>query len=314
MNNIEQEFFVIDAYAKLKSILKNYQKKDIRVAYSGGADSDTVMFILRKLGYNISGVFYDTGLEYAATWKHIEYMRTQGYIIDIQKAKMSIPTSNTKYGSPFISKRVSEYISRLQSHNFNFRVDGLLDFETLWKKYPNAKSALRWWTNSHKGRSNNIKWNSRLKEFLIENPPQFSISDKCCMGAKKKPAMYYTKTHNIKLMLLGIRRAEGGARLSYKSCYLPAKTYSYGMFFPLFWWKKAEKQAYDTYFKIKHSDCYEVYSLSRTGCAGCPFGRKFENELEIIKKYEPRLLKGINNIFADSYSLTRKYTTFKLNK
>ena len=51
--------------------------------------------------------------------------------------------------------------------------------------------------------------------------------------------------------------------------------------------------------------------MDRTGCAGCPFGRDFEKELEIIKKYEPQLYKAVTNIFGDSYEYTRKYRKFK---
>lgn len=64
------------------------------------------------------------------------------------------------------------------------------------------------------------------------------------------------------------------------------------------------------------SKCYTEYGLKRTGCAGCPFGRDFEYELEVIQKYEPKLYKAVNNIFGDSYEYTRKYREFvkKMNK
>lgn len=76
--------------------------------------------------------------------------------------------------------------------------------------------------------------------------------------------------------------------------------------------KQAIKDAYD----IEHSKCYTEYGLKRTGCAGCPFGRDFEYELEVIQKYEPKLYKAVNNIFGDSYEYTRKYREFvkKMNK
>ena len=51
--------------------------------------------------------------------------------------------------------------------------------------------------------------------------------------------------------------------------------------------------------------------MIRTGCAGCPFGSRFEEELEIIKKYEPKLYKAVNKIFAKSYEYTRRYREFK---
>lgn len=56
--------------------------------------------------------------------------------------------------------------------------------------------------------------------------------------------------------------------------------------------------------------CYTEYGLTRTGCAGCPFGRDFEQELSVIEQYEPKLFKAVNNIFGDSYEYTRKYKAF----
>lgn len=45
-------------------------------------------------------------------------------------------------------------------------------------------------------------------------------------------------------------------------------------------------------------------------CVGCPYGRDFEGELEVVLKYEPKLYKGITNIFKDSYSYTRSFKEF----
>ena len=67
-------------------------------------------------------------------------------------------------------------------------------------------------------------------------------------------------------------------------------------------------------FPIENSKCYTNYGLKRTGCAGCPFGRDFEKELEIIERYEPKLFKAVNNIFGDSYEYTRQYKEFRKQK
>ena len=309
---IEHNLTFIDTFAKTSSIMEEYKDKNIRIAYSGGSDSDTMMWLMKWLGYNITGVFYDTGLEYNATWKHLDYMKSKGFNIEIIKAKRSIPTSQNKYGYAFINKLVADMLERLQLHNFDFQNDGNLSFEELWIKYPSTKSALKWWTNNHNGLRNNISWNKGLKEFLIQYGLPFKVSGKCCDGAKKLPIKQYTKENNIDLMLLGIRKAEGGKRAStYINCFVPKKTYTYSMYFPLFWWKQEDKQLFDKEMHIKHSDAYEIYGLKRTGCAGCPFGRNFEQELSVIKEFEPRLDKGINNIFGKAYEWTRKYNEFK---
>lgn len=59
-----------------------------------------------------------------------------------------------------------------------------------------------------------------------------------------------------------------------------------------------------------HSDCYTEYGMTRTGCAGCPFGRDFEEELRVIQTYEPKLYTMVNNVFGKSYEYTIKYKDF----
>lgn len=51
--------------------------------------------------------------------------------------------------------------------------------------------------------------------------------------------------------------------------------------------------------------------MTRTGCAGCPFASKFEDELKIIKEYEPKLYNAVNKFFGPSYEYTRRYREFK---
>jgi 3'-phosphoadenosine 5'-phosphosulfate sulfotransferase (PAPS reductase)/FAD synthetase len=310
--NIEKQLIYIDTFAKATSVLDEYKDKKIRMAYSGGSDSDTCLWLLRYLGYEVDSVFYDTGLEYDATWKHLDYMKSEGFNIEIIKAIMPIPISNKKYGSPFISKYASQMICALQRYGFDFTKEGDLSFEELSEKYSKCTCYIRWWCNKYTASRYNISWNKGLKEFLIKEGLPFKVSDKCCDGAKKQPIKKYIKENNIDLMILGIRKAEGGKRAGiYKQCFVPAKSYNYSMYFPLFWWNNEDKLLFDTEMKIKHSDCYQVYGLPRTGCAGCPFGRHFEDELSVIQEYEPKLYKGINNIFGQSYEWTRKYREYQ---
>lgn len=114
-------------------------------------------------------------IEYQTTKEHLKYLEEK-YDIEIhrEKAKAPVPLGNKKYGVPFLSKNVSNMMWRLQSHGFQWEDD---TFENLYKKYPNCKCALLWWTNS-KGEDShfNIKRNTWLKEFLMKNPPQFQIS------------------------------------------------------------------------------------------------------------------------------------------
>lgn len=51
--------------------------------------------------------------------------------------------------------------------------------------------------------------------------------------------------------------------------------------------------------------------MTRTGCAGCPFGSGFEDELELIINNEPKLYKAVAKIFHNSYEYTRRYREYK---
>lgn len=302
---------LIRAWAKINS--PKYKK--ILCAISGGSDSDIMLDICIKCDKDnkIDYVWFDTGLEYQATKDHLKYLEEKYRIkIEPYKAIKPIPLVCKKYGQPFLSKQVSEFMKRLQKHNFKWEDKS---FDELVKEYPNCKSALEWWCGTKgNGSKFNITQNKYLKEFIIDNPPTFKISNICCEYAKKDLVRRVISEFKYNLNIVGIRKAEGGVRASaYKSCFDEngkSKCGSYDNYRPLFWYKNFDKMVYENHYGIVHSQCYTEYGLKRTGCAGCPYGKDFEQELTIIKKYEPKLFVAVNNIFGDSYEYTRKYRDF----
>ena len=305
----------VDAVAKLHSVMSKYEDKKVVISYSGGTDSDSIMWLYRTLGYNTPAIFFDTGIEYDATYKHIDYMRSEGFEIETVKARLPVPTANKKYGHPIFSKNASEMLDRLQKNGFKFKEDGWKTYEELIQLYPTSISAMRWWTNYFNSASLNVSGTKLLKEFIIENDGiGFKISNKCCYGSKKLPMKEYAKNTKLDMCIMGIRKAEGGIRsMAYKNCFIEKKDKSktYDVYLPLFWWKIADRRLFVSEMKFKQNDVYEVYGLPRTGCAGCPFGKDFENELSAMEQYEPKLHKGIKNIFKDSYEWTRKFKEFR---
>lgn len=261
----------------------------------------------------VTYVWFDTGLEYQATKDHLKYLEDK-YNIEIlpYKAVKPIPVSCKVYGQPFVSKYVSEMMSRLQRHNFEWEDKS---FDELYSKYPKCKIALNWWCN-HSDENNgkpsrfNISRNKYLKEFILQNPPQFKISNKCCTYAKKKIGHKLIAENNYDLNIIGVRKVEGGVRSTqYKSCFDETDS-GCDNYRPLFWYKDSDKNDYEVAYFVEHSNCYTEYGLKRTGCSGCPFGRDFEYELEVIQRYEPKLYKVVNHIFGESYEYTRKYREF----
>lgn len=302
---------VINNIVKSYYRINNSDYNKIMCSISGGADSDVMLDICHKCDNEnkIDYVWFDTGLEYQATKDHLKYLEEK-YNIKIKpyRAIKPIPTACREYGQPFLSKSVSEYILRLQRQGFDFR-DGELD--DLIEKFPNCKVGLKWWCNKHGEKSKfNINRNKWLKEFMLENPPTFKISNRCCMYAKKNVAHQCIKENSYDLNIMGVRKAEGGIRATaYKSCF-DENGDGYDNYRPLFWFEDKDRKEYEEKCGIIHSKCYTEYGLKRTGCAGCPYGKDFEFELEVIKKYEPKLFKAVNKVFGDTYEYTRKYREF----
>ena len=212
MNFLESKgctnFTIIDMFTKAYSVLNNPKYKNIMVSISGGADSDVMLDVCSKVTKPIQYVWFDTGIEYTATKEHLVYLEDK-YNIHIirEKAEIPVPLGVKKFGLPFKSKKISDFLSRLIKHNFKFQD---LPFEQLILEYPNCRSTLRWWCNCYEHPPLNINYTRGLKEFLVKNPPKFAISDKCCKGAKKDVSKRYLKSHNIELSIIGVRRSEGG--------------------------------------------------------------------------------------------------------
>lgn len=184
--------------------------KNIAVSVSGGSDSDVVVDFIHQCGYGdrVSYIFFDTGLEYQVTKDHLDYLEDRyGITIDRIKAYKSIPNCCKTYGQPFINKFISENIERLQKYGFTFEDR---PYEELLKDYPHCQSAVKWWCNKNELNQWCIKYKKLLKDFLIENPPDFKISSKCCNYAKKRTAKEYYKTHSVDISITGLRKAEGG--------------------------------------------------------------------------------------------------------
>ena len=303
----------IKAWSKIHGYDTFAQYDKIMVSVSGGSDSDILIDMIERIGYpkgEVVYVFYDTGLEFRATKEHLDYLEQKyGITIHRKRAKVPVPIGVKKKGYPFLSKRVSDCIHRLQRNKFRWEDK---PFDVLYAEYPNCKAALRWWCNEWGENSKmNISFNRWLKEFMIENPPDFPISDGCCFGAKKATAHMVEAEINPDLSIQGVRKAEGGVRsTAYTSCF--DKVFGgCDLFRPIFWFKKEDKAIYEKTFEIVHSDCYRKYGLRRTGCACCPFGQNFEEELRVASQYEPKLFQAANHVFGKSYEYTRKYKQYR---
>lgn len=322
---------IIDAFTKAISILKD--ATNVLISVSGGSDSDICLDIVEKIKFpynNIKYIFFDTGLELDATKKQLDVLE-QKYNIQIERVKpeKNVPYCVKHYGIPFQNKFCSKIINLLQRNGFDFKQH---TYPELSPQYPTAISGIKWWTNwthseydtksKHNDRFNsrdsmyNIAHNKYLKDFLMAHQGvPFTVSEKCCYYAKEKPVYKILKEYDIDLEILGLRKAEGGRRSLQKTCFLPPnKKHSYGVYSPIFWFKAEDKEDYCRIFNVVHSDAYIKYGFTRIGCVGCPYNMNILNELEIIKKYEPKKYKACINLFGKSYELMREFNEFKEEK
>lgn len=318
MQDVAPTLAVLESISITKAKIDRYNR--IICSISGGSDSDIMLDLCERLDDNkkIEYVFFDTGLEFQATKEHLKNLEEKYNIsIKIIRAIKPIPVCCKEFGQPFLSKQVSEWIERLQRAGFEWEDEPL---EELLKKYSNCRAALRWWCNDYprvketRESKFNIAYNQFLKEFIIENPPTFRISNKCCKYAKKMVAEKAKREGDYDLNIHGVRKAEGGARASaYKNCFTSSET-ECDEYRPIFWYQNRDKELYEEVYDIEHSKCYTEYGMKRTGCAGCPFARDYEQELEIMKKYEPKLYIAAEHVFRDSYEYMRQYAAFAKEK
>lgn len=327
-----------DAPAKFQAIqsiiakrLKQHPKAIC--SYSGGSDSDIMLDLIertRKLFElpPVKYVFFNTGLEMKATKDHVkETAEKYGVEIEEKRPKISIVQASRTYGIPFVSKIMSQGLETWQRKGIPLEIadeyqqadDKIAKREELRLRYPKCESVINFLCccNSKGEPRPNIQLvinsSKYMLDFIKEYPPDFKISARCCDYCKKQVAHRVQKDYEM--IITGERRAEGGMRS------VPRKDNTHLCFTetgdgqfrlrPLYYVSDKDKEWYKEYYGIKYSDAYEVYGMQRTGCCGCPISYKAVDDLELIRPYEPNLVKAAWNIFGKSYEYRRKYNEYK---
>jgi 3'-phosphoadenosine 5'-phosphosulfate sulfotransferase (PAPS reductase)/FAD synthetase len=319
LDSAPQNLHIIESLLKAHAVLGRHMK--CAVSVSGGSDSDIIMDLLElvKPDYcELAYVFFDTGLEYAATKRHLDELeQIYGVTIIRRKPRKTIAAACREHGVPFISKDVSDMMMRLQAHDFDWND---MPENATAEKYGRCKSALDWYfcrrplSGSGKSR-HQISRFKLLREFIMANEPDFAISEKCCDYAKKQPASDFNKEYEPDLCINGMRQAEGGRRAgTIQTCFTPRTSKNPDNYRPIWYWTDADKALYKEWRGIRYSDCYEIYGLKRTGCVGCPCNSKAEQELAMVEAFEPQIVKAARGIFGASYDYKRRYVGFKASK
>ena len=302
-------------------------------SYSGGADSDILIDVIERTRENfqlppVKYVFFNTGLEMQAIKDHVQDTATKyGVEIEEVRPKVNIVKAVRAHGVPFVSKIMSAGLEGWQKKGIPLSIadeyeqatDKAAKRQELKERYPKCESTINFLCccNSAGEPRPNIQLvinsSKYMLDFIKESPPDFHISAKCCDYCKKQVAQKAQKGYDM--IITGERRAEGGMRSVPRKdntamCFAETASGQYRLR-PLYYVTDADKDWYKHYYGIRYSDAYEVYGLKRTGCCGCPISYRAVEDLEIIRPYEPNVVKAAWNIFGKSYEYRAKYNKYK---
>ena len=292
--------------------------------------------------------FFNTGLEMEATKRHVrevsqkygveisEYQPIKGYIkVKVNgatqkitcKSALNIVNATRQHGIPFVSKIMSGGLSEWQKKGVPLSIAEEYDKAEdkhakrleLKERYPKCESLINFLCCCNKEgepRPNIqlvINSSKYMRDFIAENPPDFQISAKCCDYCKKHVAHFIQKDYDM--IITGERRDEGGMRSVPRKdntalCFTETASGQFRLR-PLYYTSDKDKAWYKEQCNIRYSDAYEVYGLTRTGCCGCAISYKAVDDLELIRPYEPNVVKAAWNIFGKSYEYRKQYNDYK---
>lgn len=305
-------------------------------SYSGGSDSDILLHLIetaRKIIPSLAPVkyvFFNTGLEMKATKDHVkEVAEKYGVEIETVRPKTNIVLATRKYGQPFVSKIMSTGLEGWQKKKiplsivdeYNNAEDKAAKRKELKERYPGCESTINFLCCCNSAGEPRpdiqlvINSSKYMLDFIREFPPDFQVSARCCDFCKKQIAHEVQKDYEM--IITGERRDEGGMRSVPRQgeqnktmCFTETASGQF-RFRPLYYVSDKDKEWYKQKHDIRYSDAYEVYGMKRTGCCGCPISYRATADLELIRPYEPNLVKAAWNVFGDSYRYREQYIAYK---
>ncbi len=332
------DFSAPEKFQAIESIIAKRLREHPKAicSYSGGSDSDILIDLIERVRMvfglpPVEYVFFNTGLEMKAIKDHVkETAGKYGVKITEHRPKTGIVTASRKYGIPFVSKIMSAGLEEWQqkgiplsiSQEYEEAEDKAAKRKELKERYPKCESVINFLCccNSEGEPRPNIQLvinsSKYMLDFIRESPPDFQVSAKCCDYCKKQVAHDVQK--DFEMIITGERRDEGGMRSVPRKdntslCFTETSKVQYRLR-PLYYVSDADKAWYKEYYGIRYSDAYEVYGLTRTGCCGCPISYKAAADLEMIRPYEPNVVKAAWNIFGKSYEYRAKYNQYKAGR
>lgn len=286
---ISNEFLLQDRLQKIKQIITKYGEDNFAVSFSGGKDS-TVMSALIDMalpGNKIPRVYADTGIELKMVRDFVFDLKKDDDRIVVIKPSVPIKQMLERDGYPFKSKGHSEVVERYKRRG---KTDGI-------KQYLGEREDKAPWSSQ--------KSCPAILKYQFTEDFGLKISDKCCLNMKEKPLHKWQKENNRPYAIIGLMQAEGGRRSNAKCLAFQGKKLK--AFQPLVAVSKEWEEWFIREHSIRICDIYKPpYNFERTGCKGCPFAVKLQEELDILEEFFPNERKQCENIWKPVYEEYRR--------
>ena len=283
---MDYELLLFDRLNVIKDTINKYGEQNFYLSFSGGKDSTILHHLIDMALPNnrIPRVFINTGIEYNDIVKFVKELASKDDRFVILKPTKPIKQVLEKYGYPFKSKEHSLYVSVYQN------------------KGTESKTIQRYLNPSEKRKSFGCPLNLNYqfeKDFTIK------ISNQCCYKLKKEPVKKWAEQNNKSITIAGMRKEEGGTRKSL-DCII-TKNGKAVKFHPL---AVVDDEWENEFIKRNNIQLCKLYyppfNFDRTGCKGCPFALKLQEQLDTMLMYLPNEKKQCEMIWKPIYEEYRK--------
>ena len=282
---MDNEFILFDRLEVIRKTIQEYGEENFCLSFSGGKDS-TVLHHLLDLAIpknRIPRVFINTGIEYVDIVKFVKALAEDDNRFHIVNNRRNIRKTLDEYGYPFKSKIHSKWVDLYQRNGKNKATENYLGEgeKQLYRQCPQD-----------------------LK-YQFTDQCTLRISDKCCLKMKEEPFSNWQKENNKPIRIVGVMRAEGGRRM--KAQCLAFKGDKLSHFQPLAVISKEWEEWFIKQYNVKLCRLYyEPFNFERTGCKGCPFTIKLQEQLETLEKYLPNERKQCEILWKPVYDEYRR--------
>lgn len=264
----ENEFLLLDRIQKIKQIIDTYGEENFCVSFSGGKDSCVLSALIDMAipENKIPRVYSNTGIEYRMMVDFVEKQKEKQHPWElvIIKPTIKIKKMLEEDGYPFKSKKHAKKLGTYQRNGWTKTTQNYLYPSEDCKRFACPKKLQYQFTEDFK----------------------LKVDYKCCVNLKEKPLEKWGKENNKPYGILGIRKAEGGARAKGKClAFSGNKLKTFNPLIPvpddfIEWFINA--------YNINLCELYKPpYNFKRTGCKGCPFALNLQNELDTMGKFFP---------------------------